>query len=142
MSQEAPHVMEIDSGESISPDTSASQPATAAQLALPGAVDSTTQPPADVPTHSVTEGDETTQLRTYVPSNMEEEILRILRWPAWAYYEILEIEENATLEEIKKAYRNKSLLTHPNRNKDRSSTEVCQSKRSNRRNTGGTKTRF
>ena len=35
-----------------------------------------------------------------------------------SYYEVLEVDENATENEIKKAYRQKSLFYHPDRNTD------------------------
>ena len=34
------------------------------------------------------------------------------------YYDILGIDKNANAEDIKKAYRKKSMLTHPDRNRD------------------------
>ncbi|KAF2182649.1 heat shock protein DnaJ, partial [Zopfia rhizophila CBS 207.26] len=54
------------------------------------------------------------------------EVLRILRWPDCAYYEILDVEEDANEADIKKAYRMKSMLTHTDRNKDVQAKEVFQ----------------
>jgi curved DNA-binding protein CbpA len=42
------------------------------------------------------------------------------------YYQILEVEPNATLAEIKQAYRSQSLKWHPDRNKDVDTTKIMQ----------------
>ncbi|KAJ4329635.1 hypothetical protein N0V87_010697 [Didymella glomerata] len=72
------------------------------------------------------------EILDYTPEEKEkerqEEIIRILRWPDWAYYEILDVRENASTREIIKAYRKKSLLTHTDRNRDREAEEVFKSK--------------
>jgi hypothetical protein len=68
------------------------------------------------------------ELKAYKPDEKKLEILRILSWPDWAYYEILEVEENASGIEIKKAFRKKSLLTHTDRNDDAQALMVSQSK--------------
>lgn len=42
------------------------------------------------------------------------------------YYQILEVSPNATLAEIKQAYRSQSLKWHPDRNKDKDTTAIMQ----------------
>ena len=42
------------------------------------------------------------------------------------YYQILEVEPNATLAEIKQAQRSQSLKWHPDRNKDVDTTKIMQ----------------
>jgi curved DNA-binding protein CbpA len=63
-----------------------------------------------------------------MPDEKKREVLRILRWLARAFYEILELAEDATGEEIKKAYYRKSKLTYTDRNDDVDAKEVFQSK--------------
>lgn len=72
--------------------------------------------------------DEEIPLRDYTPDEKKKEVLRIFSWPDWAYYEILEVEEDATEAHIKKAYHKKSKLTHTDRNDDVQAKEVFQSK--------------
>ena len=38
-------------------------------------------------------------------------------------YEVLEIKQNATLQEIKKSYRNLAKKYHPDKNQERNTTE-------------------
>jgi hypothetical protein len=72
--------------------------------------------------------DDDPEITTYTPDEKKKEVLRILRWPARAFYEILELAEDATGEEIKKAYHRKSKLTHTDRNDDVDAKDVFQSK--------------
>lgn len=60
-------------------------------------------------------------------SEGQAEVIRILRWPAWAYYKILNLEENAEESQIRQAYRKRSMLAHPDRNTDPDANEVMQS---------------
>jgi hypothetical protein len=71
------------------------------------------------------EGDE---IESYTPTQREEEVVRILSWPDWAYYEILEVPETATHQEIERAFRKKSFLTHTDHNGDRDAEEVFKRK--------------
>jgi hypothetical protein len=77
---------------------------------------------------NVTLLDDNSELIEYTPDDRKKEILRILNWPDWAYYEILEVKEDATEAEIKTAYYQKSRLTHTDRNNDPQAKEVFQSK--------------
>lgn len=43
-------------------------------------------------------------------------VIRIRKCSTTAFYEILSLEKTATDNEIKKAYRKQSLLTHPDKN--------------------------
>jgi hypothetical protein len=65
---------------------------------------------------------------TYTPDQRRLEIQRILRWPEWAYYEILDVAEDADNATIKTAFRKKSILTHTDRNDDVHAKDVFQSK--------------
>ncbi|KAJ5105459.1 Chaperone protein dnaJ [Penicillium alfredii] len=55
------------------------------------------------------------QDRKYTPEQ-EAAVIRIRKCSATAFYEILSVEKTATDNEIKKAYRKQSLLTHPDKN--------------------------
>jgi hypothetical protein len=68
------------------------------------------------------------EITSYTPDEKKKEVLRILRWPDRAFYEILELPEEATGGEIKKAYYRKSKLTHTDRNEDVHAKKVFQSK--------------
>lgn len=72
--------------------------------------------------------DKEEKLHHYTPDDKKKEVLRILRWPEWAYYEILEVPEDATEDDIKKAFHKKSKLTHTDQNNDVQANEVSQSK--------------
>jgi hypothetical protein len=65
---------------------------------------------------------------TYTPDQKILEVQRILRWPEWAYYEILDVPEDADNATIKTAFRKKSILTHTDRNNDVHAKTVFQSK--------------
>lgn len=65
---------------------------------------------------------------SYTPDKRKREVLRILTWPDWAYYEILDVQETATKSEIESAYRKKSLQTHTDQNSDSDAKEVFLSK--------------
>jgi hypothetical protein len=65
---------------------------------------------------------------TYTPDQKRLEIQRILSWPEWAYYEILDVPEDADNATIKTAFRKKSILTHTDRNDDVHAKDVFQSK--------------
>jgi hypothetical protein len=67
-------------------------------------------------------------IKTYTPDEKKNEVLRILRWPEWAYYEILELPLDANDAHVKTAFRNKSKLTHTDRNDDVDAKKVFQSK--------------
>jgi len=67
-------------------------------------------------------------LQDHTPDDGETQVLEILQWPEWAYYKILDVDEDATQDAIKKAYRAKSKLTHPDKNKDVDANNVIQSK--------------
>jgi hypothetical protein len=81
---------------------------------------------------SETEGESDTT-KTFTPGEKILEVQRILRWPEWAYYEFLDISPQATKQDIKKAFREKSKLVHPDQNADTDATEVFQRKRHNSR---------
>jgi hypothetical protein len=68
------------------------------------------------------------KIETYTPDDRRKEIHRILRWPEWAYYEILEVPEDAGNAAIKKAFHDKSKKTHTDRNGDVDAKKVFQSK--------------
>lgn len=55
------------------------------------------------------------QDRKYTPEQ-KAAVIRIRKCSATAFYEILSIEKSATENEVKKAYRKQSLLTHPDKN--------------------------
>lgn len=55
------------------------------------------------------------QDRKYTPEQ-KAAVVRIRKCGATEFYEILAIERSATDNEIKKAYRKQSLLTHPDKN--------------------------
>jgi DnaJ-domain-containing protein 1 len=55
------------------------------------------------------------QNRSYTPEQ-KAAVLRIRKCQATAFYEILSVERSSTDNEIKKAYRKQSLLTHPDKN--------------------------
>ncbi|KAJ5320309.1 hypothetical protein N7508_000592 [Penicillium antarcticum] len=55
------------------------------------------------------------QNRNYTPEQ-KAAVLRIRKCQATAFYEILSVERSSTDNEIKKAYRKQSLLTHPDKN--------------------------
>jgi hypothetical protein len=58
-----------------------------------------------------------------------EEVVRILSWPKFAYYEILELKEGESDEKIiKRQYRKHAAFVHPDRNKDVRAKEAFQSK--------------
>lgn len=46
----------------------------------------------------------------------KEQVLRVLKCNATAYYQILELQKSCSEIDIKKAYRKLSLLTHPDKN--------------------------
>ncbi|KAJ4329884.1 hypothetical protein N0V95_010132, partial [Ascochyta clinopodiicola] len=69
---------------------------------------------------------ESEAVKPYSPDEAKREILRILSWPKWAHYEFLEIRETATTTEIKKAWRQKSLLTHTDHNNDTDAKDVFE----------------
>jgi DnaJ-class molecular chaperone len=75
---------------------------------------------------TVESGDE--MLEDYEPDVMKQELLRVLRWSDVAHYEILELDEKASGDDIKKAYRKKSRLVHPDHNKDVQAKQAFQSK--------------
>ncbi|OAL56168.1 DnaJ-domain-containing protein [Pyrenochaeta sp. DS3sAY3a] len=70
--------------------------------------------------------EEQRELKDYQPDSRKKEILRILQWPENAYYEILDVPENAHETDIKSAWRRKSNLTHTDRNNDVQAKEVIQ----------------
>jgi hypothetical protein len=72
--------------------------------------------------------EEEIELKDYIPDDKKKEILRILRWPDWAYYEILEVEEDASEADIKNAWHKKMKLTHADKNDDPQAHEVSLSK--------------
>lgn len=55
------------------------------------------------------------QDRKYTPEQ-KAAVLRIRKCSTTAFYEILALEKSASDNEIKKAYRKQSLLTHPDKN--------------------------
>jgi hypothetical protein len=55
------------------------------------------------------------QDRKYTPEQ-KAAVIRIRKCSPTAFYEILSIEKSATENEVKKAYRKQSLLTHPDKN--------------------------
>jgi hypothetical protein len=58
-----------------------------------------------------------------------EEVVRILSWPKFAYYEILELKEGESDEKtIKRQYRKYAAFVHPDKNKDVQAQEAFQSK--------------
>lgn len=65
----------------------------------------------------------------YTPDQGQAESIRILRWPANAYYKILNVEDNASASTIRQAYIRRSVLAHPDHNsRDPQKTDVMQSK--------------
>lgn len=54
-------------------------------------------------------------------------VLRIRRCQPTAFYEILLVERSSTDNEIKKAYRKQSLLTHPDKNGHEGADEAFKS---------------
>jgi hypothetical protein len=74
------------------------------------------------------DGEDDATLEAYTKDDRKKEVLRILRWPEWAYYEILEVDEDATDAIIRKAFLKKSMLTHTDRNNDVDAKGVFQSK--------------
>jgi hypothetical protein len=72
--------------------------------------------------------EEEIELKDYTPDDKKKENLRILRWPDWAYYEILEVEEDASEADIKNAWHKKMKLTHADKNDDPQAHEVSLSK--------------
>lgn len=65
-------------------------------------------------------------IQPHHPDDKQKEVLRILSWPEAAYYEILEINEDATSDDIDRAFRKKSRLTHTDRNDDPDAKRVFQ----------------
>ena len=55
-------------------------------------------------------------------------VLRIRKCQPTAFYEILLVEKSSTDNEIKKAYRKQSLLTHPDKNGYEGADEAFKSK--------------
>jgi hypothetical protein len=74
------------------------------------------------------DGEDNATLEAYTKDDKKKEVLRILRWPEWAYYEILEVDEDATDAVLRKAFLKKTMLTHTDRNKDVDARGVFQSK--------------
>lgn len=70
----------------------------------------------------------TSDLQDSKPTKMTLETDRILSWPRFAYYEILDVEEDAPTKAIRIAYRQKARLVHSDRNDDPQATDAFQSK--------------
>jgi len=56
-------------------------------------------------------------------------VIRVRRCSPTAFYEILAVEKSATDNELKKAYRKLSLLTHPDKNGYDGADEAFKSER-------------
>lgn len=67
------------------------------------------------------------QDRKYTP-DQKAAVLRIKKCQPTAFYEILLVERSSTDNEIKKAYRKQSLLTHPDKNGYEGADEAFKSK--------------
>jgi DnaJ domain len=65
-------------------------------------------------------------LRDFPNEEKFEEVVRILSWPKFAYYEILEVKEDVNDRGIKSQYRAKAALTHPDKNQDPQANEAFQ----------------
>ena len=70
---------------------------------------------ADRPSAAHRQHSQGNQEKKYTPEQ-KAAVIRIRKCSATAFYEILSIEKTATDNEIKKAYRKQSLLTHPDKN--------------------------
>lgn len=68
-------------------------------------------------------------INSYSPDDKKKAVLRILTWHEEAYYKILDVPENASQDEIRKAFLKMSLLTHTDRNDDPDATTAFRSKR-------------
>lgn len=66
------------------------------------------------------------QDRKYTPEQ-KAAVLRIRKCSPTAFYEILALEKTASDNEIKKAYRKQSLLTHPDKNGHEGADEAFKS---------------
>lgn len=64
---------------------------------------------------------------TRYTKEQREEVTRVRKCPKKDYYAILGLEQNCSGTEVKKAYRNLSLLTHPDKNKYKDAEKAFKS---------------